>query len=152
VKIRTIDVKEIIAKLTLIKAVFVFVVLVIILFSPHFLINNAIIFSYFFSITLFLCAFLLLYLLSFQLLCSSEHLSNKEKYAAIGIWLVASAIFIVAFSILHSLAGTSGEVNYIYFSVVTFTTVGYGDLYPQSSFGHILCCLEAFCGLLCLGI
>ena len=40
----------------------------------------------------------------------------------------------------------------IYFSVVTFTTVGYGDLKPQTDGGKLFCCVFALSGIGIIGI
>ena len=42
--------------------------------------------------------------------------------------------------------------NSIYFSVVTFTTVGYGDLKPQTDGGKLFCCVFALSGIGIIGI
>ncbi|XP_068095701.1 voltage-gated potassium channel KCNC1-like [Hyperolius riggenbachi] len=35
-----------------------------------------------------------------------------------------------------------------WFAIITLTTVGYGDLYPQSTFGKVITSLTAICGIL----
>lgn len=42
--------------------------------------------------------------------------------------------------------------DYFYFSVVTFTTLGYGDVLPVGSFGKVLACLEVVSGFVMFGI
>jgi hypothetical protein len=42
--------------------------------------------------------------------------------------------------------------DYIYFSVITFSTLGYGDLHPVGLLGKALACLEVFAGLIMFGV
>ena len=43
-------------------------------------------------------------------------------------------------------------LNYFFFSVQTLATIGYGSMYPQTLYGHVLVTLEAMVGLLSLGL
>lgn len=43
-------------------------------------------------------------------------------------------------------------VDSMYFAVVTFTTIGYGDLTPDTYAGRIFTCIFALSGVACLGI
>ena len=45
-----------------------------------------------------------------------------------------------------------GVIDYFYFSVVTFSTLGYGDLHPIGMLGKSLACLEVFLGLGMFGV
>lgn len=38
-------------------------------------------------------------------------------------------------------------LHYFYFSIETLATVGYGDMHPQSHFGHVVASIEMFVGL-----
>ena len=40
----------------------------------------------------------------------------------------------------------------MYFSFVTLTTVGYGDITPSADITRLLACLEAICGQFYLGV
>ena len=53
-----------------------------------------------------------------------------------------------------SIAGLKniGFLDYFFFSVQTLATIGYGSLYPQTLYGHILVTLEAMVGLLGVGM
>jgi len=147
------SIKDLIAKITLFKLLFIFIAFTGILWSPSFLIDGKVkVFAYGYSAVLLSCVFILLYLQSSQLLTISKELSIKEKVAVALMWFFASTIIIVSFSILHALVNTSNSSNYIYFSVITFTTVGYGDVSPEGWLAYIFCGLEAFLGLFSLGI
>jgi potassium channel subfamily K, other eukaryote len=59
------------------------------------------------------------------------------------------AVAIVAFSFLfHNWT----VVDSVYFAVVTFTTIGYGDLIPLSHAARFFTCVYALSGVTCLGI
>lgn len=43
-------------------------------------------------------------------------------------------------------------IDYFYFSMITFTTLGYGDVYPKTTLLRILCGTEAFLGAFMMGL
>jgi inward rectifier potassium channel len=45
-----------------------------------------------------------------------------------------------------------GFAGAFFFSVETFATVGYGDMHPQTLYGHVVAMAEAFCGLMSLAL
>jgi inward rectifier potassium channel len=47
---------------------------------------------------------------------------------------------------------TGGFLDHFYFSVETLATVGYGDMHPQSQFGHIVATVEIFLGTMSIAI
>ncbi|KAL2339272.1 hypothetical protein Fmac_013718 [Flemingia macrophylla] len=47
---------------------------------------------------------------------------------------------------------TNGFIDAIYFCVVTMTTVGYGDLVPDSKLAKLLACIYVFTGMALVGI
>ena len=59
----------------------------------------------------------------------------------------------VVFALLYwvrpdAIANSAGDLeNLFYFSVETITTVGYGELFPQTRYGHIVVSAEVFTGL-----
>ncbi|WP_035061338.1 ion channel [Andreprevotia chitinilytica] len=50
----------------------------------------------------------------------------------------------------HAIANQlpSGFAGAFFFSVETFATVGYGDMHPQTAFGHVIATLEIFMGMM----
>ena len=54
-------------------------------------------------------------------------------------------IYALLYRILGAVKGARGFAENLYFSVVTFTTVGYGDYVPKSGY-HLLAASEAFLG------
>ena len=82
-------------------------------------------------------------------------------YGAICVYLLIAMFFASLFALTGVLGGDSffaqiqpphkaGSVDFLYFSLTTITTVGYGDLTAQSSVGRMLAVLEAVLGQLYL--
>ena len=75
----------------------------------------------------------------------------------IGRWtaviLSVAMVFTVLFALVGVQAGSheSGMMTYFYYSVVTLTTLGYGDIVPNSAVGQILVILEVCVGYMMLG-
>lgn len=42
--------------------------------------------------------------------------------------------------------------DYVYFSIETIASVGYGDMHPQTAFGHIVASIETFVGLFAVAL
>jgi inward rectifier potassium channel len=69
---------------------------------------------------------------------------------------VAFVAITVIFAALYYATGTvtlpddAGFFDYIYFSIVTFATVGYGDIIPIG-IGRVMAVAEVFCGILFTG-
>jgi inward rectifier potassium channel len=69
----------------------------------------------------------------------------------------AAALFVVlngVFGFLYSLghdpianAAQNGPLAYFYFSIETLATVGYGDMHPQTNYGHLIAMVEIFTGM-----
>jgi hypothetical protein len=52
--------------------------------------------------------------------------------------------FAVVYGGLHLLGNQPKDIiDYVYFSIVTSTTIGFGDLHPVTSLGKILVCTQA---------
>lgn len=43
-------------------------------------------------------------------------------------------------------------IDFLYFSVITFTTTGHGDIYPLTSLGRFLVSTEIIAGILLMGL
>ena len=74
----------------------------------------------------------------------------------------AALIFVIlnsVFALLYSLGGQSianaaenGPLGFFYFSIETLATVGYGDMHPQTNYGHLVATVEIFTGMCFLAV
>ncbi|MBD8532284.1 MULTISPECIES: potassium channel family protein [unclassified Massilia] len=73
--------------------------------------------------------------------------------AGLMIVLVYAAVF---FSIRDQISfgegGANSSMNCLYFSMVTFSTLGYGDILPKTSLARLLCGSEALLGAFTMGL
>lgn len=69
--------------------------------------------------------------------------------AIAGVFVLTNAVFALLYRMSpDSIANSRGDIeNLFYFSAETLTTVGYGEFFPQSRYGHILVSVETFTGL-----
>lgn len=71
-------------------------------------------------------------------------------------WMSVCAISIALFAFLYfgfdAIAPVTGKFDYLYFSVITFTSLGYGDIHPEGVFGKILASAEIMLGLVMFGV
>ena len=81
-------------------------------------------------------------------------ISWPRFFAALAAAFVSLNLF---FAVVYSLgqapianAHPGSFSDLFFFSVETTATVGYGDMYPQTFFGHIVATSENFIGLVCL--
>jgi hypothetical protein len=88
----------------------------------------------------------------------SSILSNRIFIAVlkgVAIYIVSTLVFGLLYWVSDSLdfRSTSGFntfhfLDYIYFSAVTFTTIGYGDIVPKAGTGHLIVLIESCCELI----
>lgn len=81
---------------------------------------------------------------------------DKLNYRQVLIYLVAYiSLGVVCFSVVRNqITGkkTNEILDAIYFCVVTMTTVGYGDLVPDSNLAKLLACILVFSGMALVGL
>lgn len=86
-----------------------------------------------------------------------ERASYADLVAAAGLILAASTTYFSLASSGQSLATSAGPIMEVsipdafYFSIVTFTSLGYGDLSPQG-FGRMVACIVVLCGLVSVAL
>ena len=99
----------------------------------------------------------------FRLVFGRPRVTAEVIYAAVSIYLLLGALFVPLFGALETFApGSFVDTLHpdapivwqqlIYYSYVTLTTLGYGDILPVSSWARSLVSLEAVVGVLYLAI
>ena len=71
-----------------------------------------------------------------------------------GFYIVAILVFALLYSFIPGAItqGGLGILESVYFSTVTITTLGYGDISPVSDLGKILTAIQAVLGILIIGL
>ena len=75
--------------------------------------------------------------------------------SAAALFVALNAVFGFLYSLGHepiANAAGNGPLAYFYFSVETLATVGYGDMHPQSNYGHLIATIEIFTGMCFLAV
>jgi Ion channel/Pentapeptide repeats (8 copies) len=83
---------------------------------------------------------------------SSDYSRSPFRASAIACLIIAC--FAVVYAICPALIESSTPRNWfspLYYSIVTFSTLGYGDIHPSGPAGQILASLEVMIGYLWLG-
>ena len=71
------------------------------------------------------------------------------------VFVALNAIFAFLYSLGHEpIANVTGDnpLEYFYFSIETLATVGYGDMHPQTNYGHLVATIEIFTGMCFLAV
>jgi len=84
-------------------------------------------------------------------LLTRKTISTDMIYCAISTYLLIGIMWAGGYALLESISpgsfsATSGHVDFIYFSFVTLTTVGYGDVAPLTILSKRLAVFEAGMG------
>ena len=75
--------------------------------------------------------------------------------SAAALFVVLNAVFGFLYSLGHdpiANAAQNGPLAYFYFSIETLATVGYGDMHPQTNYGHLIATVEIFTGMSFLAV
>jgi inward rectifier potassium channel len=71
------------------------------------------------------------------------------------IFVVLNAIFALLFALGHQPIANVPDDRFLdlfYFSIETLATVGYGDMHPQTEYGHLIATIEIFTGMCFLAV
>lgn len=84
-------------------------------------------------------------------------LMTKRPIVYARLFLVLIPLYAVAFTLLPDSSlqlnnDNSGFFSYFYFSVITITTVGYGDITPVGNLGQLLAASESLLGIILIGL
>jgi inward rectifier potassium channel len=75
--------------------------------------------------------------------------------SAASLFVALNAVFGFLYSLGHepiANAAHNGPLAYFYFSIETLATVGYGDMHPQTNYGHLIATIEIFTGMSFLAV
>ena len=108
------------------------------------------------AVGIFLCAGTIIAIIT--RLASQSRVTRRTVTGALSVYLLIGLLFTYTYMLIGTVAergffaqsGPHPPTDYLYFSYVTLTTVGYGDLTAGFSFGRILAVLEALMGQLYL--
>jgi inward rectifier potassium channel len=74
---------------------------------------------------------------------------------AAAVFVIFNAIFAALYWIGHNpVANVPGGayIDYLYFSIETLSTAGYGDMHPQTHYGHFIAAVELFTGIFSMSL
>jgi inward rectifier potassium channel len=74
---------------------------------------------------------------------------------AAGVFLVFNAAFAVLYWLGNdpiSNVPNKAYIDYVYFSIETLSTAGYGDMHPQTHYGHFVAAVELFTGIFSMSL
>jgi inward rectifier potassium channel len=75
--------------------------------------------------------------------------------SAAAIFVLLNALFASLYALGdHPIANVTGDraLEFFYFSIETLATVGYGDMHPQTNYGHFIATVEIFTGMCFLAV
>src|SRR5450756_1245840 len=74
---------------------------------------------------------------------------------AVLVFVVFNAVFAVFYWIANQpISNVPGGayIDYLYFSIETLSTAGYGDMHPQTHYGHFIAAVELFTGIFSMSL
>lgn len=108
--------------------------------------------------------FALIYLISRALLVEQKQVTGETLWAAINVYLLLGMLFAFLYNIVTivepgAISGgmldtrpASGDQAFLYYSFVTMTTLGYGDILPKIQIAAALAYVQALIGQLYVAI
>jgi inward rectifier potassium channel len=90
-------------------------------------------------------------------------LSHRCMTASWPAFIAGAAIVFLAFNAIFALLYWIGDqpvsnvpdgayIDYLYFSIETLSTAGYGDMHPQTHYGHFVATIELFTGIFSMSL
>lgn len=113
------------------------------------------------SLTFFILFYLYTLLLVLGHVLRAENVTADEIYGALSVYILMGIAWGLGYGILERLAPGSfhsvvsrqvGPADLIYYSFVTLTTVGYGDIYPISPVARSFSIIEAMVGIVFIAV
>lgn len=79
------------------------------------------------------------------------NLSKPKLYG--GLFFATILVFAIIYALFPStIKGVNNILDAFYFSIVTITTLGFGDICPKDVYGRLLVCAEALFGVVFIGL
>ncbi len=118
---------------------------------------------YFYSTNIFgLAAYAIVLMYLFQYIITQKNISADLIYASLCVYFFLAIGFAYAYEVLSQLElvtfkpanifASKNEMNYLYYSFSTLTTLGYGDITPVSPLAKRLSGIEAATGVLYVAV
>ena len=90
-------------------------------------------------------------------------ISHRCMTASWPAFIAGAALVFVAFNAVFALLYWIGNqpianvpggayIDYLYFSIETLSTAGYGDMHPQTHYGHFIAAVELFTGIFSMSL
>jgi inward rectifier potassium channel len=90
-------------------------------------------------------------------------ISHRCMTASWPAFIGGAALVFVAFNAIFALLYWLGDlpvsnvpggayIDYLYFSIETLSTAGYGDMHPQTHYGHFIATVELFTGIFSMSL
>ena len=90
-------------------------------------------------------------------------ISHRCMTASWPAFIAGAALVFVAFNAVFALFYWIGDqpianvpggayIDYLYFSIETLSTAGYGDMHPQTHYGHFIATVELFTGIFSMSL
>ena len=116
-----------------------------------------------FSVTLLFAFLILATLSSLKQVLFAHKVDRNRLYGAVCVYLMLGVIWALAYASLYSVFPTAFEgvsyadgsvwnVQWLYYSFITLTTLGYGDILPVSGTARVLAYSEAVAGVFYMAV
>ena len=90
-------------------------------------------------------------------------ISHRSMTASWPVFIGAAALVFIVFNAVFALFYWFGDqpianvpdgayIDYLYFSIETLSTAGYGDMHPQTNYGHVIAAVELFTGIFSMSL
>ena len=79
------------------------------------------------------------------------HLEARTLIKQFRLILVAAVLVLIGGMFFYHKVENLNWIDSLYFSIISFTTVGYGDIYPKTSAGKLFTALYVIVGIVIFG-
>jgi hypothetical protein len=88
----------------------------------------------------------------------AKQVTSNTIYGAVSVYLLIGTVFSILYKFMETLMpgsfyiGETGSLDFVYFSITTLTSLGYGDITPVSAYARSATSLQAVIGVLYIAI